>query len=65
MHVDKLIKGNKCIHVPLHVCRSFVRQRVVSLALSSVCVCVECGDGAAGKKKKKRLVSSGIPLMHG
>lgn len=26
MHVDKLIKGNKCIHVPLHVCRSFAWQ---------------------------------------
>lgn len=38
MHVDKLIKENKCIHVPLHVCRSFARQPVVSLALSRVCV---------------------------
>lgn len=37
MHVDKLIKGNKCIHVPLHVCGLFTRQLVVSLALSSVC----------------------------
>lgn len=37
MHVDKLIKGNKCIHVPLHVCRSFARQLAVSLALSRVC----------------------------
>lgn len=26
MHVDKLIKGNKCIHVPLHVFRSFAWQ---------------------------------------
>lgn len=38
MHVDKLIKGNKCIHVPLHVCRSFAWQLVVSLAQSRVCV---------------------------
>lgn len=38
MHVDKLIKGNKCIHVPLHVCRSFAWQLVVSVAQSGVCV---------------------------
>lgn len=38
MHVDKLIKGNKCIHVPLHVRRSFAKQLLVSLALSRVCV---------------------------
>lgn len=38
MHVDKLIKGNKCIHVPLHVCRSFAWQLLVSLAQSRVCV---------------------------
>ena len=38
MHVDKLIKGNKCKHAPLHVCRSFAWQLVVSLAQSRVCV---------------------------
>lgn len=41
MHADKLIKENKCIHVPLHVCRSFARQPAVSLALSGR-VCFEC-----------------------
>lgn len=38
MHVDKLIKGNKCIHVPLHDFRSFARQLCVSLVLSRACV---------------------------
>lgn len=40
MHADKLIKGNKCIHVPLHVCRSFARQPLFSLQMSETCVCV-------------------------
>lgn len=34
MHVDRLIKGNKCIHVPFHDFRSFARQLCVSLVLS-------------------------------
>lgn len=53
MHVDKLIKGNKCIHVPLHVCRSFAWQLVVSLAQSGVCV-VNVEMRQQQKKKKEK-----------
>lgn len=59
MHVDKLIKGNKCIHVPLHVCRSFAWQLVVSLAQSGVCVVNVEMRQQQKKKKRKALLPVG------
>ena len=36
MHVDELMKGNTCIHVALHVCRSFAWQLMSRVCLENV-----------------------------